>query len=64
MKIIIVKSSVNNAEQIHISSALKQKKEGVHYLEEDHINYFKNAENIYKGWYLKKLIINGAFNLW
>ena len=33
---------------------LKQKK-GVHYLEENHINYFKNAENVYKGGILKSL---------
>lgn len=42
------KSSVNNAEQIHISSTLNQKN-GINYLEENHIDYFKNAENIYKG---------------
>ena len=33
---------------------LKQKK-GVHYLEGNHINYFKNAENVYKGGILKSL---------
>ncbi|MGW6193122.1 ATP-binding cassette domain-containing protein [Bacillus cereus] len=48
------KSSVNNTEQIHISSTLKRK-EGVHYLKENHINYFKNAENVYKGGILKSL---------
>lgn len=48
------KRSVNNAEQIHISSTLKRK-EGVHYLKENHINYFKNAENVYKGGILKSL---------
>ncbi|MBT2579043.1 ATP-binding cassette domain-containing protein [Bacillus sp. ISL-8] len=48
------KSSVNNAEQIHISSTLKRK-EGVHYLKANHINYFKNAENVYKGGILKSL---------
>ncbi|MEC3317503.1 excinuclease ABC subunit UvrA, partial [Bacillus thuringiensis] len=48
------KSNVNSTEKIHISSMLKQKK-GVHYLEENHINYFKNAENIYKGGILKSL---------
>ncbi|MDN4607883.1 ATP-binding cassette domain-containing protein [Sporosarcina highlanderae] len=37
-----------------ISSALKQQK-GVRYLEENHIDYFKNAENIYKGGILKSL---------
>ena len=34
------RTSVNNVEQIHITSALKPK-EGVHYLEGNHINYFK-----------------------
>ena len=48
------KSSVNNAEQIHISSTLNQKN-GINYLEENHIDYFKNAENIYKGGILKSL---------
>ena len=43
---------MNSTEKIHISSILKQKK-GVHYLKENHINYFKNAENIYKGGILK-----------
>ncbi|MGG0207976.1 ATP-binding cassette domain-containing protein [Bacillus mycoides] len=48
------KRSVNNAEQVYISSTLKRK-EGVHYLKENHINYFKNAENVYKGGILKSL---------
>ncbi|MBR9672389.1 excinuclease ABC subunit A [Bacillus cereus] len=48
------KSNVNSTEKINISSMLKQKK-GVHYLEENHINYFKNAENVYKGGILKSL---------
>ncbi|MGF9990835.1 ATP-binding cassette domain-containing protein [Bacillus mycoides] len=48
------KSSVNNAEQIHISSTLNRKN-GINYLEENHIDYFKNAENIYKGGILKSL---------
>lgn len=48
------KSSVNNAEQIHISSTLNQQN-GINYLEENHIDYFKNAENIYKGGILKSL---------
>ncbi|HDR5238623.1 TPA: excinuclease ABC subunit UvrA, partial [Bacillus anthracis] len=48
------RTSVNNVEQIHITSALKPK-EGVHYLEGNHINYFKNAENVYKGGILKSL---------
>ncbi len=59
MRITIVKkSNVNSTEKINISSMLKQKK-GVHYLEGNHINYFKNAENVYKGGILKKFIING-----
>lgn len=37
-----------------ISSTLKQQT-GIHYLAENHINYFKNAENIYKGGILKSL---------
>ncbi len=48
------KRSVNNAEQIHISSTLNQQN-GINYLEENHIDYFKNAENIYKGGILKSL---------
>ncbi|EJQ60527.1 excinuclease ABC subunit A [Bacillus mycoides] len=48
------KSSVNNAEQIYISSTLNQQN-GINYLEENHIDYFKNAENIYKGGILKSL---------
>ncbi|MBJ8079273.1 ATP-binding cassette domain-containing protein [Bacillus cereus group sp. N12] len=48
------KSSVKKAAQIHISSTLKRK-EGIHYVKENHINYFKNAENLYKGGILKNL---------
>ncbi|MFJ7730706.1 ATP-binding cassette domain-containing protein [Lysinibacillus sp. NPDC097231] len=40
--------------ELHISSTLKQQK-GIHYLEENHIDYFKKAENIYKGGILKSL---------
>ena len=47
-----------NTEEIvlpsHISSTLKQQN-GITYLEENHIAYFKNAENIYKGGILKSL---------
>lgn len=39
---------------LHISSTLKQRN-GIHYLEENHLVYFKNAENIYKGGILKSL---------
>ena len=38
----------------HISSTLKAQK-GITYLEDNHIAYFKNAENIYKGGILKSL---------
>ncbi len=38
----------------HISSTLKPQK-GISYLEDNHIAYFKNAENIYKGGILKSL---------
>lgn len=37
-----------------ISSTLKQQN-GIHYLDENHIEYFKNAENVYKGGILKSL---------
>ncbi|MBS4203430.1 ATP-binding cassette domain-containing protein [Lederbergia citrea] len=37
-----------------ISSTLQQQK-GIHYLEENHIDYFKHAENVYKGGILKSL---------
>lgn len=37
-----------------ISSTLKQQN-GITYLEENHIDYFKNAENVYKGGILKSL---------
>ena len=38
----------------HITSTLKQQN-GISYLTENHIAYFKNAENIYKGGILKSL---------
>lgn len=37
-----------------ISSTLKRQ-QGIHYLQEDHLNYFKRAENVYKGGILKSL---------
>lgn len=37
-----------------ISSTLKEQT-GIHYLEENHIDYFMNAENVYKGGILKSL---------
>ncbi|MBP1989818.1 ATP-binding cassette domain-containing protein [Paenibacillus eucommiae] len=39
---------------LHISSTLKQQK-GIHYLQENHMDYFKKAENVYKGGILKSL---------
>ncbi|BBH22999.1 excinuclease ABC subunit A [Paenibacillus baekrokdamisoli] len=39
---------------LQISSTLKQQK-GVHYLQENHMDYFKKAENVYKGGILKSL---------
>ncbi|MBY0123772.1 ATP-binding cassette domain-containing protein [Bacillus sp. S/N-304-OC-R1] len=49
---------LNNREEIAapspISSTLKAQN-GIHYLKENHIAYFKNAENIYKGGILKSL---------
>ncbi|MBS4194285.1 ATP-binding cassette domain-containing protein [Lederbergia citri] len=48
------KNSENKVVPSHISSKLKQQN-GIHYLKENHIGYFKNAENIYKGGILKSL---------
>ncbi|MGG1675699.1 ATP-binding cassette domain-containing protein [Neobacillus sp. NRS-1170] len=39
---------------LHISSTLASKN-GITYLKENHIGYFKNAENVYKGGILKSL---------
>ncbi|MBM7693525.1 excinuclease UvrABC ATPase subunit [Peribacillus deserti] len=47
----------NNKERVaplHISSTLKHQ-EGIHYLKENHMVYFKKAENVYKGGILKSL---------
>ncbi|AOH56433.1 excinuclease ABC subunit A [Peribacillus muralis] len=41
-------------EPLHISSALRSKS-GIHYLQENHLDHFKRAENIYKGGILKSL---------
>jgi excinuclease UvrABC ATPase subunit len=46
--------SENGIAPIQISSSLKLKS-GINYLTEDHINYFKKAEQIYKGGILKSL---------
>lgn len=50
-------SQQNRTEKVaplQIASTLESKK-GIHYLEENHISYFKNAENVYKGGILKSL---------
>ncbi|MCJ8006493.1 ATP-binding cassette domain-containing protein [Lederbergia wuyishanensis] len=46
--------SIHKVESMHISSTLDSKN-GVKYLKENHIDYFKNAENVYKGGILKSL---------
>ncbi len=47
-------NSTNSVASLHISSTLESKK-AINYLKENHISYFKNAENIYKGGILKSL---------
>ena len=55
MMIIIVKKIVTDrVAPLQISSTLKQQN-GINYLKENHIAYFKNAENVYKGGILKSL---------
>ena len=46
--------SVTNDGSIHIPSQLDSVK-GINYLTENHIEYFRNAENVYKGGILKSL---------
>ena len=48
------KNSDDKVAPLHIFSTLKQQK-GVQYLEENHLDYFKKAENVYKGGILKSL---------
>lgn len=48
------KDSDDRVEPLHISSTLRSKT-GINYLQENHLNYFKNAENVYKGGILKSL---------
>ncbi|MET1014571.1 MAG: ATP-binding cassette domain-containing protein [Paenisporosarcina sp.] len=48
------KNSNDRIAPLHISSTLKQQK-GIHYLNENHLSYFKKAENIYRGGILKSL---------
>ncbi|MGE8205731.1 ATP-binding cassette domain-containing protein [Heyndrickxia sp. NPDC080065] len=47
-------NNINRVTPVHISSTLKSKN-GINYLKENHISYFKNAENVYKGGILKSL---------
>ncbi|MHC0038061.1 ATP-binding cassette domain-containing protein [Pseudoneobacillus sp. C159] len=42
------------AAPVHVSSTLRSKN-GINYLKENHLTYFKRAENIYKGGILKSL---------
>ncbi|MBS4207383.1 ATP-binding cassette domain-containing protein [Bacillus sp. FJAT-50079] len=48
------KQDADKTESLRISSALQRQK-GIDYLEENHIGYFKLAENVYKGGILKSL---------
>lgn len=48
------KTSDDSGVPLHISSTLHQHK-GINYLKENHIAYFKHAENVYKGGILKSL---------
>lgn len=49
-----LKNSDDRVAPLHISSTLMQQK-GINYLKENHLAYFKNAENVYKGGILKSL---------
>lgn len=46
--------TTNRVAPLRISSTISQQT-GINYLKENHINYFRNAENIYKGGILKSL---------
>ncbi|GGI11022.1 ATP-binding cassette domain-containing protein [Gottfriedia solisilvae] len=46
--------TVHNDAPLEITSTIHQKN-GIYYIKENHIDYFKNAENIYKGGILKSL---------
>jgi excinuclease UvrABC ATPase subunit len=48
------KSSAEQEVPLHITSTLQQSK-GINYLKEDHMDYFKRSENVYKGGILKSL---------
>lgn len=48
------KTSESSVVPLQIASTLKPQN-GIHYVKENHISYFKNAENIYKGGILKSL---------
>ncbi|WP_312470369.1 ATP-binding cassette domain-containing protein [Neobacillus sp.] len=47
-------NSTDKVAPLHISSTLDSKN-GINYLKENHISYYKNAENVYKGGILKSL---------
>lgn len=48
------KNSGNRVGPLQITSTLRSKN-GINYLQENHLDYFKNAENVYKGGILKSL---------
>ncbi|GAB6256969.1 ATP-binding cassette domain-containing protein [Peribacillus sp. NPDC055009] len=48
------KNSDDQVEPLQISSTLRSKN-GINYLQENHLDYFKKAENVYKGGILKSL---------
>ncbi|CAH0290779.1 ATP-binding cassette domain-containing protein [Peribacillus sp. Bi134] len=48
------KSNDDRVEPLQISSTLRSKN-SINYLQENHLDYFKNAENVYKGGILKSL---------
>ncbi|WMX54814.1 ATP-binding cassette domain-containing protein [Peribacillus sp. R9-11] len=48
------KNSEDRVEPLQISSTLRSKN-GINYLQENHLDYFKKAENVYKGGILKSL---------
>ena len=54
MIIIVNKTRTDSVAPLQISSTLNQQN-GINYLKENHIDYFKNAENVYKGGILKSL---------
>jgi excinuclease UvrABC ATPase subunit len=49
-----LKNSEDKAATLQIPSSLRSKN-GIHYVKENHMSYFKHAENVYKGGILKSL---------